>query len=224
MSTTAQIEANRENSRSSTGPATPEGKRASSQNAIKHGLTSVHLIQPGENKADYESLETSLTHDWRPADTTEFSLVKEIAQSYWKLQRIRRVESVLLEASITIEHREFCERRGKELPLNATSVDTFMLRGMEAKDDSFKNLSRYETKYERAWYRAINTLTKLQAERRKQERAVTAGSGSSPNGFVQQNDPEPVTLENASPEIQKLILETSAQLIQKFIEENGFVS
>ncbi|MBC7926357.1 MAG: hypothetical protein H7039_11935, partial [Bryobacteraceae bacterium] len=60
MSTTAQIEANRENSKSSTGPATPEGKRIASQNAFKHGLTSSQLIQPGENQADYEGLETSL--------------------------------------------------------------------------------------------------------------------------------------------------------------------
>ncbi|MHC4331688.1 MAG: hypothetical protein ACYSWW_26580 [Planctomycetota bacterium] len=38
MSTEAQVNANRENAKKSTGPRTPEGKTAVSQNAVKHGL------------------------------------------------------------------------------------------------------------------------------------------------------------------------------------------
>ncbi len=39
MSTQAQILANRRNAQNSTGPRTPQGKAAVSQNAVKHGLT-----------------------------------------------------------------------------------------------------------------------------------------------------------------------------------------
>ena len=53
MATTAQILANRNNSRKSTGPKTDEGKAAVSQNAVKHGIFAESVIQ-GENEADYE--------------------------------------------------------------------------------------------------------------------------------------------------------------------------
>jgi hypothetical protein len=39
MTTMKQIEANRRNAQSSTGPATAEGRKNSSKNAWKHGLT-----------------------------------------------------------------------------------------------------------------------------------------------------------------------------------------
>ena len=54
MSTTAQIKANRQNSKKSTGPQTVEGKATVSQNAVKHGLFTDSVIK-GENQADYEA-------------------------------------------------------------------------------------------------------------------------------------------------------------------------
>lgn len=45
MTSTAQIRANRQNARRSTGPRTPLGRSASSQNARRHGLTAA---PPGE--------------------------------------------------------------------------------------------------------------------------------------------------------------------------------
>ncbi|MBC8164784.1 MAG: hypothetical protein H7Y20_02795, partial [Bryobacteraceae bacterium] len=166
------------------------------------------------SQADYDLPERELTQDWRPASTTEFCLVKEIAQSYWKLQRVRRVESTLPEAATTIQHRKSNENAEKASPLDETNADAFLMQGLESSAVGFLVLSRYETKYKRAWYRAINTLTKLQATRRKLETEI---------GFVPENDPDPTTLENAPPEIQKLILETAAHLVNQFVQENGFV-
>ena len=48
MATTRQIEANRANSRKSTGPRTDEGKAAVRLNALKHGLSADCVIIPGE--------------------------------------------------------------------------------------------------------------------------------------------------------------------------------
>ena len=52
--TNAQIDSNRANARHSTGPRSPEGKAASSQNASKHNLTGGDAFLPGEDPAAYE--------------------------------------------------------------------------------------------------------------------------------------------------------------------------
>ena len=54
MSTTAQIKANRQNARKSTGPKTDEGKAAVSQNALKHGIFAESVIE-GENETDKDN-------------------------------------------------------------------------------------------------------------------------------------------------------------------------
>jgi hypothetical protein len=54
MATTAQILANRNNSRKSTGPKSDRGKAAVSQNAVKHGIFAESVIT-GENEADYDN-------------------------------------------------------------------------------------------------------------------------------------------------------------------------
>jgi len=54
MATTAQILANRNNSRKSTGSKTDQGKTAVSQNAVKHVLFAAETVITGEDPADYE--------------------------------------------------------------------------------------------------------------------------------------------------------------------------
>jgi hypothetical protein len=72
MATTAQILANRLNSRKSTGPKTDEGKAAVSQNAVKHGLFAESVIE-GENEADYEAF-----HDKMLAEQEQSTPVQAI--------------------------------------------------------------------------------------------------------------------------------------------------
>ena len=71
MTTLLQAEANRRNAQHSTGPRTPEGKAASSQNHFKHGLYSKQLIIAGENSADLDALKADLIAEHKPATTTE---------------------------------------------------------------------------------------------------------------------------------------------------------
>ncbi len=53
MSTTEQINANRQNAQKSTGPKTNEGKAAVSKNAVKHGLFAAEAVIEGENQTEY---------------------------------------------------------------------------------------------------------------------------------------------------------------------------
>ena len=67
MSSAAKALANRQNSLHSTGPATAEGKAASSQNALRHGLTSKQIVLPGEDAAHYDELRQDLLAAYIPA-------------------------------------------------------------------------------------------------------------------------------------------------------------
>jgi len=71
----------------STGPRTVTGKATSSRNSFKHGLASGQLIIPGENAGDYEGLLNALLEEYQPANPTEDTLVHELAQSHWLMQR-----------------------------------------------------------------------------------------------------------------------------------------
>src|SRR5256886_4777295 len=56
MPTQAQLNANRLNALKSTGPTSPEGKAASSLNALKSGIDAWSHIIPGEDPAELEDL------------------------------------------------------------------------------------------------------------------------------------------------------------------------
>ena len=76
-----------------TGPNTPEGKARSSANAIKHGLTSRHVVLPGENRAEFDALVARLIEEHQAKDTLEIEIIHEIAGCIWRLDRARKAES-----------------------------------------------------------------------------------------------------------------------------------
>jgi hypothetical protein len=97
MSTAAQIEANRLNAQSSTGPVSPEGKAKSSLNALSHGFYSKHLLLPNEDPAELELLRSSLIESYHPEDGAELLLVEHIISSQWKLQRLNKLEAATIQ-------------------------------------------------------------------------------------------------------------------------------
>ena len=53
MATARQVAANRRNALRSTGPRTAAGKLASSQNALRHGLTARRAFVPDEDAREF---------------------------------------------------------------------------------------------------------------------------------------------------------------------------
>ena len=81
-----KIEANRRNSKKSTGPKTSLGKAISSWNSMRHGLLSKTLPAIyGQDKEEFTRLFASLHQDLEPVGTLEEVLVEKIAQEYWRL-------------------------------------------------------------------------------------------------------------------------------------------
>jgi hypothetical protein len=111
MMTQAKLDANRANAQKSTGPATPEGKIASSRNSFKHGLYSKQLVVGAEEAAELDALKAKLRAEHQPVNETEEILVNELAEQFWRLRRARRYEASLLESGeILIPHLTAIQR------------------------------------------------------------------------------------------------------------------
>jgi len=97
MSTAAQITANRENSQHSTGPRTPEGKNASSQNAVRNGFNGRFAVLEWEDASAFHQLLEDLRQEHQPAATTEKILVDRMAQHLWLSQRAQHLQDQYIE-------------------------------------------------------------------------------------------------------------------------------
>ena len=93
MASQAQINANRLNSQKSTGPRTAEGKRAVSQNAVKHGLFAHDAVIKCEDPAAYEVHREALLDELKPAGAIESMLAERIVSLSWRLQRVERMQN-----------------------------------------------------------------------------------------------------------------------------------
>jgi hypothetical protein len=94
----AQSEASRRNALRSTGPATVEGKAASSRNAVRHGLRGAIIEVLPEEQGWLAELLASLAGRWQPADAVEQGLVQSLALLELKLVRLDTVELQALAA------------------------------------------------------------------------------------------------------------------------------
>ena len=97
MSTSAQVQANRENATRSTGPRTEAGKAVSSRNHLVHGLCSTDPVLPTEDRNLFNELLEKIKTEWQPQTPHLEFLVFEMACAAWKLERIHRIEKGMLE-------------------------------------------------------------------------------------------------------------------------------
>ncbi len=91
----AKAAINRQNAQKSTGPKTPEGKRISRCNALKHALTATLIIPidaPGEPEGAYQKRLDFWLNDIKPQNVFEYSIVERACRSTWKLDRCARYE------------------------------------------------------------------------------------------------------------------------------------
>ena len=112
MATQDQIEANRRNAAHSTGPRTPEGKAASSMNALQSGIHAESSVIPGEDATDLAALTERLYQGCRPQTEIESLVVDNIIRHAWRLRRFDRIDAELL--IHTIEDTNYPSRLQRE--------------------------------------------------------------------------------------------------------------
>jgi hypothetical protein len=136
---------------SPTGPRTPEGKARSAKNALRHGLLSRDVLQADERPRDLQRLHEQLSGELRPVGELESLLVERVVSCVWRLRRALRVEAEIVERS-----------SDSYAPGDEGGAGVSWIR----RHATFATLSRYETTNERAMYRALHELERLQAARR----------------------------------------------------------
>jgi hypothetical protein len=103
MATEAQIKANQENAKKSTGPLTEEGKKISSMNDMTHGIFSTIPLLPGENLEQFKLLEEEIIKAYQPMDAMECLLVQRVYLTCMRQIRLREAEAAKLEISMMPE-------------------------------------------------------------------------------------------------------------------------
>ena len=110
MTSLRKAEANKANSRRSTGPRTDLGKTRASMNALKHGLTAVRAILVADESEDgLESLRAGFVAAWKPVGAVEAYLVNRLTHLAWKIGRAERLEAELFERGIHAEETDRLE-------------------------------------------------------------------------------------------------------------------
>jgi len=161
MATQKQVEANRANAQKSTGPKTPEGRAAVRLNGVKHGLTSKILVLDGEQESDFTELLASLEAEHWPATPSEEILVRQLAMASWRLRRLYHVEAAVFAVRLTDLEEDMEDDYTTKLPdierLAYVAIDDARRRSV------LDNLSRYESRLERSFYKALHELQRLHA-------------------------------------------------------------
>ncbi len=162
MSTPHRNEINRANSQHSTGPKTAAGKKQSSLNALRHGLTGQIVVMPTEDLHAYQLHLTSFTDEYHPKGATEAHLVQALADASWRLNRVAALETNLLTLGIT-SGTAFTD--APQQIQDAMSI----VAALESQSKALANLSLHSQRLSRQFERTLIQLRGLQKTRRAQE-------------------------------------------------------
>src|SRR6476660_5171088 len=160
MSSQKQIDANRLNAQKSTGPNTPEGRDAVRFNALRHGLTAKHAVLDNENEQEFQEMLEAFEAGHQPVGPTENLLVQQMVMAAWRLKRLRAVETGLF----NIRMFDLSERiKNDYTGMPPTERQAFVFLDDSRSAGAIESLSRYETRIERSFYRALHELQRLRS-------------------------------------------------------------
>jgi hypothetical protein len=158
-----RTEINRANAQHSTGPKTAEGKKHSSLNALRHGLTGQIVVMPTEDLAAYQLHLKSFTDEYHPEGATEANLVQALADTSWRLNRVAALETNLLTLGVASQLNPFSD--SPQQVQDAFSI----VAALESQSKALANLSMHSQRLSRQFERTVALLRDLQKARRAKE-------------------------------------------------------
>ncbi len=162
MSSQRKIASARANGAKSHGPSTVAGRKASSMNAVTHGMYSRGVVLQTESQDQHREMLDAYIQQFQPQGLAEFHLVEEMVAAKWRQRRLWAIETDFLDEE-TAERKATFEENGDEFneitPLSRAYA-SFSAR------PSLPFLNRNESRLERAYFRALKSLLDLQRLRR----------------------------------------------------------
>jgi hypothetical protein len=192
MSSQAQINANRLNSLKSTGPTSPEGKAASSLNALKTGIHAASHIICGEDPAALEALTAAFLLQFQPTDPNQLALVDTLIAAEWTQRRLRRIEAELWNSRDESLDPTYAELSAA--PPNPTSPFPPLGHSYPDALDPFIRIQRRIDGTNRMYLRTLQVLQNLQKAPVAQASACHVGTHADTSPA-----PEPASPEKTQP-------------------------
>jgi hypothetical protein len=159
MRSERQIEASRANGAKSRGPVTPEGKRNSCGNALKHGLLADTIVLKGELKDRFLELLADFERELQPETTMEYLLVQKMAAAQWRQFRLWGMEKAAMEYQVRNQFDTV--GRGES---NATRA-SLAFQTLSDSSRSLDLLHRYDSLCDRQYLRAHKRFLELRRSR-----------------------------------------------------------
>jgi hypothetical protein len=195
MATEAQMNANRENAKKSTGPRTPEGKTISSRNSLIHGMTSGKFLPPDGDPDEFFQLLDQFRDRFQPFDQFEDALVERLVAAEFKMRSVRYLDAGLFHYQA--ETDPMPEKYNKE---GRTNPMAWSFHQDSKYYNSFSKLIRYEGFLQREFSRALRELRMMQDERRARDAEAAAAKSEAAETQPRPLTPDPRPREQSPPQ------------------------
>jgi hypothetical protein len=159
-----QLEANRANSQKSTGPKTEAGKKRSSLNAVRHGLTGHVVVLPEEDLAAFNQLNTKLITELGIKGDHELELAKTYCMAVWNLQRAMAVQDTMFTLGLMEQVGENLNIEDPQAHNAVTYAKTF-----RQESEAFSRITLYTQRLTNQSKALLKQLKEVQAERTHRE-------------------------------------------------------
>ena len=164
MPSQLRSDAARRNGARSKGPVTPEGKLASAQSNLKHGLFADAVTIDGECTDAFSNLHASIFERLQPEGPLEIALVENMVMCRWRQMRLWAMEKSALNHEM---RKQAPATQAEDKPTRAALA----YRALTDETNSLDNLSRYETRFDRQFSRALQRFNELRANPGAQTRS-----------------------------------------------------
>jgi hypothetical protein len=164
MPSDKQLAANRRNAQKSTGPTTEAGKRRSSLNAIRHGLTGQVVVLPAEEIEAYTRFATPIAAGLETVGALEIQLAEMYTGFLWRINRAASVEDNMFGLGHIEQVAENLNIDHPEAHNAATHAKTF-----RNEYKAFDRIGLYTQRLVNNANKILKQLKDIQAERRRRE-------------------------------------------------------
>ncbi len=153
---------NRANAEHSTGPNTTDGKKRSSQNARRHGITAQTTIMTEEDRIKHDDFCANMMAGLAPVGAIETFLASSVAEDAWRLNHARAQAGNI----VAIGH--FDGTGDTYDAVEHPEVHTAVTSARTVRDHAktLELISLYETRIRKSFEKYLEKLEKLQAERK----------------------------------------------------------